>query len=184
MMEIRIHGRGGQGAVTAAKILGEAAITEGKWAWKSALYGGERRGAPVQAFVRIADEPIRETHQVIEPDCLLIIDPTLPDVVNVTAGLKEPGVIIYNTTKKPEEVGFAKGAKVATLDALTISNELFGARSIPIVNTSMMGALVKATGYLDLESLFEPIMKSFPGSRGEKNIQAVKLGYENSALST
>ncbi|MFA9436277.1 MAG: 2-oxoacid:acceptor oxidoreductase family protein [Candidatus Bathyarchaeota archaeon] len=184
MMEIRIHGRGGQGAVTAAKILGEAAITEGKWAWKSALYGGERRGAPVQAFVRIADEPIRETHQVIEPDCLLIIDSTLPDVVNVTAGLKEPGVIIYNTTKKPEEVGFAKRAKVATLDALTISNELFGVRSIPIVNTSMMGALVKATGYLELESLFEPIMKSFPGSRGEKNIQAVKLGYENSALST
>jgi len=167
MMEIRIHGRGGQGAVTAAKILGEAAISEGKWAWKSALYGGERRGAPVQAFVRIADEPIRETHQVIEPDCLLIIDSTLPDVVNVTAG----------------EVGFAKGARVATLDALTISNELFGARSIPIVNTSMMGALVKATGYLELESLFEPIMKSFPGSRGEKNIQAVKLGYENSALS-
>jgi 2-oxoisovalerate ferredoxin oxidoreductase gamma subunit len=115
MIEIRIHGRGGQGAVTAAKILGEAAITEGKWAWKSALYGGERRGAPVQAFVRIADEPIRETHQVIEPDCLLIIDSTLPDVVNVTAGLKEPGVIIYNTTKKPEEVGFAKGAKVASL---------------------------------------------------------------------
>ncbi len=182
MMEIRIHGRGGQGAVTAAKILGEAAITEGKWAWKSALYGGERRGAPVQAFVRIADEPIRETHQVIEPDCLLIIDPTLPDVVNVISGLKDPGTIIYNTTKKPNDIEFAKGAKLATLDALTISNELFGARSIPIVNTSMMGALVKVTGYLELESLFEPIMKAWPGSRGEKNIHAEKLGYEHVTL--
>lgn len=182
MMEIRIHGRGGQGAVTAAKILGEAAITEGKWAWKSALYGGERRGAPVQAFVRIADEPIRETHQVIEPDCLLIIDPTLPDVVNVTSGLKDPGTIIYNTTKKKDDIEFAKGAKLATLDALTISNELFGARSIPIVNTPMLGALVKVTGYLKLESLFEPIMKAWPGSRGEKNIEAVKIGYEQVTL--
>ena len=181
-MEIRIHGRGGQGAVTAAKIVGEAAIAEGKWAWKSALYGGERRGAPVQAFVRIADDPIRETHQVIEPDCLLIIDPTLPNEVNVKAGLKDDGVIIYNTTKKPDEVEFAKGYKVATLDALNISNELFGARSIPIVNTSMLGALVKVTGYLELESLFDPIMKAWPGSRGEKNIQAVKLGYEHVAL--
>jgi len=177
MIEIRIHGRGGQGAVTAAKLLGEAAILEGKWAWKSALYGGERRGAPVQAFVRMADEPIRETHQVIEPDCLLIIDPSLPNEVNVTAGLKAPGTIIYNTTKDPGEAGFPDGAKVSTLDALTISNELFGARSIPIVNTSMLGALVKATGYLELESLFDPIMKAFPG-RGEANIEAVKLGYE------
>jgi 2-oxoacid:acceptor oxidoreductase gamma subunit (pyruvate/2-ketoisovalerate family) len=181
-MEIRIHGRGGQGAVTAAKIIGEAAISEGKWAWKSALYGGERRGAPVQAFVRIADEPIRETHQVIEPDCLLIIDPTLPDVVNVTSGLKETGTIIYNTTKKKDDIEFAKGAKLATLDALNISNELFGARSIPIVNTSMLGALVKVTGYLEIESLFEPIMKAWPGNRGEKNIEAVKLGYEHVAL--
>ena len=97
--------------------------------------------------------------------------------------MKEPGMIIYNTTKKPNEVGFANGAKVATLDALTISNELFGARSIPIVNTSMLGALVQTTGYLDLESLFEPIMKAFPGTRGEKNIQAVKLGYEHAELS-
>lgn len=177
-MEIRIHGRGGQGAVTAAKLLGEAAITEGKWAWKSALYGGERRGAPVQAFVRIADEPIRETHQVIEPDCLLIIDSTLPDVINVKAGLKDEGTIIYNTTSEPGDVEFAKGYNVATLDALTISNELFGARSIPIVNTSMIGALVKTTGALMLESLYDPIMKTFPGSRGERNIEAIKLGYE------
>ena len=181
MMEIRIHGRGGQGAVTAAKILGEAAISEGKWAWKSALYGGERRGAPVQAFVRIADETIRETHQVIEPDCLLIIDPTLPDVINVRTGLKEPGTIIYNTTVKPEDVDFRKNAKTATLDALTISNELFGARSIPIVNTSMLGAFVKATSAIKLESLYGPIMKAFPGSRGEKNIEAVKIGYDRTS---
>ncbi len=182
MMEIRIHGRGGQGAVTAAKILGEAAISEGKWAWKSALYGGERRGAPVQAFVRIADEIIRETHQVIEPDCLLIIDPSLPSVVNVRSGLKEPGTIIYNTTVKPEEVDFRENAKTATLDALTISNDLFGARSIAIVNTSMLGAFVKATGAIKIESLYEPIMKAFPGSRGEKNIEAVKIGYEKTVV--
>jgi len=119
---------------------------------------------------------------VIEPDCLLIIDPTLPEVVNVTSGLKDPGTIIYNTTKKKDEIGFAKGAKLATLDALTISNELFGARSIPIVNTPMLGAMVKVTGYLELESLFEPIMKAWPGSRGEKNIEAVKIGYEQVAL--
>ena len=125
----------------------------------------------------MADEPIRETHQVIEPDCLLIIDPSLPNEVNVTAGLKAPGTIIYNTTKEPGEAGFPGDAKVSTLDALTISNELFGARSIPIVNTSMLGALVKATGYLELESLFDPIRKAFPG-RGEPNIEAVKLGYE------
>jgi 2-oxoacid:acceptor oxidoreductase gamma subunit (pyruvate/2-ketoisovalerate family) len=127
------------------------------------------------------DEPIRETHQVIEPDCLLIIDPTLPNEVDVTAGLKAPGTIVYNTTKEPGDAGFPGEAEVATLDALTISNELFGARSIPIVNTSMLGALVRATGYLELESLYEPIMKAFPG-RGEANIEAVKLGYERTRL--
>ena len=85
-------------------------------------------------------------------------------------------------TEKKDEIEFAKETKLATLDALTISNELFGARSIPIVNTPMLGALVKVTGYLKLESLFEPIMKAWPGSRGEKNIEAVKIGYEQVAL--
>jgi pyruvate ferredoxin oxidoreductase gamma subunit len=183
MKEIRIHGRGGQGAVTTAKILGEAAIHEGKWAWKSTSYGGERRGAPVQAFVRIDSNPIRETHQVIEPNCLLILDQTLPQEIDVTLGLQKPGIVVYNTTKKPKEIEFAQGNKIATLDAISISNELFGTRSIPIVNTSMMGALIKTTGYLNMESLFDPIMKTFPGVRGEKNIEAVKRGFNNTKIS-
>lgn len=180
MNEIRIHGRGGQGAVTAAKILGEAAIAEGKWAQKSAIYGGERRGAPVQAFLRIDDKAIRETHQVIEPDCVLVIDPTLPQQINVTSGLKTGGTVILHTTIEPDAVELpVKTSNIATLDALTISMEIFGPRSIPIVNTSMLGALVKTTEYVELESLYEPIMKAFPGDRGEQNIKAVKLGYKH-----
>lgn len=184
MIEIRIHGRGGQGAVTAAKILGEAVIAEGKWAQKSAIYGGERRGAPVQSFLRISDGPIKESHSVIEPDCILVIDHTLMNQVDVTNGLKKDGFAIINSSLSPADIKLpAKLIKVATLDALNISNEVFGLRSIPIVNMPMLGALVKITGWIKLDSLTEPIRAVFPSTAGDKNIKAVKLGYERTRTS-
>jgi pyruvate ferredoxin oxidoreductase gamma subunit/2-oxoisovalerate ferredoxin oxidoreductase gamma subunit len=179
MIEIRIHGRGGQGAITAAKILGEAVVAEGKWAQKSAMYGGERRGAPVQSFLRISDAPIRESHSIIEPNCILVIDQTIINEINVTDGLKEDGYAIINSSFNPAAVKLPLRPKtVTTLDALKISNEVFGPRPIPIVNTPMLGALVKTTGWIRLDSLIEPIKETFSGLAGDKNIEAAKLGYE------
>jgi 2-oxoacid:acceptor oxidoreductase gamma subunit (pyruvate/2-ketoisovalerate family) len=179
LREIRIHGRGGQGAVTAAKILGEAAISEGKWAQKSAVYGGERRGAPVQAFIRIDNKPIRDTHNVIEPDCIIVIDTTLSSQINVCTGLKPDGYAIIHSTKEPAEIKLETTPKVvSTLDALSLSVEIFGPRSIPIVNTSMLGSFARTTGWVELESLSGPIIKNFGEMRGEQNIRAARLGFE------
>ncbi len=180
MMEIRIHGRGGQGAVTAAKIIGEAAISEGKWAWKSALYGGERRGAPVLAYMRLDDKPIRQTNFITEPDWIIVLDEGLGKIVNITAGLKEGGMAIINDRKDPEDIDLAVDiSRVATVDATAISAKLFGRRAIPVTNTIMLGAISAVTEVVKLESLFEPIMTRFPGRIGEMNVEAAKLGYES-----
>ena len=176
--EIRFHGRGGQGAVTAAAIFAEAVMLEGMHVQKMARYGGERRGAPVQAYVRIDDEPIRDMHLIYEPDCVIVLDPVLP-LEMVTAGLKPGGTAILNNSKKPEEIEVkVELSKIATVDATGIALNLFGPRAIPITNTTMLGAIVGATRWIKLESLFEPIRNEFRGEIGEKNIEAVRRGFD------
>ncbi|RLI42510.1 hypothetical protein DRO59_03900, partial [Candidatus Bathyarchaeota archaeon] len=105
LKEIRIHGRGGQGAVTAAQLLAHAAFLEGKWVQAFPYFGAERRGAPVRAFARISDEPILVHSQVYNPDYIIVLAPKLQEIVDVTEGLKKDGVIVVNTRKKPEEIG-------------------------------------------------------------------------------
>ena len=178
LKEIRIHGRGGQGAVTAAQLLAHAAFLEGKWVQAFPYFGAERRGAPVKAFARISDEPILVHSQVYNPDYIIVLASKLHEVVDVTEGLKKDGVIIMNTRKKPEEIGL-KDWRIATVDATDIALELdLLVSGLPVVNTSILGAFAKATGEVQLESVLKAIKITWSGSAGEKNAKAAELAYE------
>lgn len=162
-----------------ALMLAEAAFAEGKYAQKIPVYGGMRRGGDVTVFLRLDDKPIRRTSGIYEPDALIILDPTLIKHKKVTSGLKEGGTVILNDPMKPKELDIGvKLGNVATIDATAISTEIFGVRAIPIVNTILMGAIAKATDWVKIDSLFEPIMHTFPGRIGELNVEACKKGYE------
>lgn len=179
LIEIRLQGRGGQGTVTAAAILAGAFFSEGKWAQMIPHFGDERRGAPVKAHIRIDDKPIRLTSEITEPDCIVVLDSKLPAVVNVEEGLKEGGIAVFNDRRSPEEiVTKVKLSKVATVDATGIAVEIFGQTAIPITNTAMLGAICAATGWVKLDSLLTPIKEIFSGEIRDKNIKAVKMGYE------
>ena len=170
MKEIRFHGRGGQGAVTAAEVLAVAASKDRKWSQAFPFFGVERRGAPVMAFTRISDEFIRTRQQVYEPDYVVVLDSTLLEVTDVTEGMKEGGMVIVNTTKKPD-----LAVETKTVDATSIALEEIGK---PFVNTPMLGALAGATGIVSIESLIETIKERYPGEIGEKNARAIKRTYE------
>ena len=180
-IEIRWHGRGGQGAVTSADLLAKAAIDEGKYAQAFPSFGPERRGAPVMAFDRIsAREPIRIRAEITEPDVVVVLDSTLLRIVNVTSGLKEKGALIINTRRPLEEVESELGNKwrLAIIDATKIARELLG---VPIVNTTMLGVLLRATGAVKLESLFEPLKQRF-GRLADRNINAMKKAFEETIV--
>jgi len=181
LIEIRWHGRGGQGAVTSAELVARAAIDEGKYAQSFPAFGAERRGAPVIAFVRInSDKPIRIRAEVTEPDIVIVLDPGLLRVADVASGLKAQGVLVVNSKKQPEQVKeeLVFDGSLATVDATTIARELLG---VNIVNTSMIGALLKATGVVSLESLVEPLKQRF-GRLAERNIDAMKRAYEETVV--
>ena len=178
LREVRIHGRGGQGGVTAAQLIAEAAYREGKYAVAFPHFGAERRGAPVAAFVRISDEPIYLRSQIYNPDYVIVLDPVLPRMVDVTHGLKDGGCVVINTAHSPEEVGLS-GCRVATVDATSISLEVgLVVAGFPVVNTPMMGAFAGATGEVRLETILEVIRRKWPGPGGEKNVKAAQLAYE------
>lgn len=170
---------GGQGAVMGALMLAEAAFSEGKYAQKIPVYGGMRRGGDVTVFLRIDDKPIRRTSGIYEPDAVVVLDPSLVDFPPVKNGLKKNGIAIVNWSKDPKSIDLGVPlSKLATIDATQISAEVFGVRAIPIVNTIMMGAIAKATDWVELESLYEPIKHTFPGRIGELNVNACKRGYD------
>jgi len=181
MIEIRWHGRGGQGAVTSAEILAQAAISEGKYAQAFPSFGPERRGAPVLAFVRIsATKPIKVRSSITEPDVVVVLDPTLLGIINVSSGLKPDGIVIINTVKTPRKISeeFNIRARIATVGATRIAQEILG---VPITNTTMIGAVVKATAVVKLESLYEPLKQRF-GRLGERNIEAMKRAYQETVI--
>lgn len=181
LIEIRWHGRGGQGAVTSAELVAQAAINEGKYAQAFPAFGAERRGAPVLAFIRInKDKPIRVRTEVTTPDIVMVLDPSLLQVINVTAGLKADGTLVVNTPKTADEIERDFGVKcsLATVDATHIAREMLG---VPIVNTSMIGALLKAAQVVDMESLVEPLKERF-GRLAERNINAMKRAYEETKV--
>lgn len=181
MIEIRWHGRGGQGAVTSAEILAQAAISEGKYAQAFPSFGPERRGAPVLAFVRIsANQPIRVRSSITEPDVVVVLDPSLLSIVNVTSGLKKNGIVIINTVKTPQRISeeFKIHARIATVGATRIAQEVLG---VPITNTTMIGAVIRATGVVKLESVYEPLKQRF-GRLGERNIESMKRAYQETVI--
>ena len=174
MKEIRFHGRGGQGAVTAASLLAVAAFNDGKYTQAFPTFGVERRGAPVQAFTRISDEFIRRRSEIYEPDILLVLDSTLLGVVDVTSGLKDDGIIIINTEKSPKELGL-EGMDVRSVDATT---EAFDVLNADIVNTAMLGALSGFTGAVGKDSICDAINSHFRKDIAEKNVTLVNRIYE------
>jgi pyruvate ferredoxin oxidoreductase gamma subunit len=181
LIEIRWHGRGGQGAVTSAELLAQAAISEDKYAHAFPSFGPERRGAPVLAFVRISiNQPIRIRAEITRPDVVVVLDPRLLGVVNVAAGLKKNGMLVINTGKSFADIeaqSKTKG-KLAKVDATAIAREVLG---LPITNTTMIGALLKATGVVKLESVVEPLKHRF-GRLAEKNIKAMQRAYDETEV--
>jgi pyruvate ferredoxin oxidoreductase gamma subunit len=176
MIEIRFHGRGGQGAVTSAELLAMAAINEGRYAQAFPSFGPERRGAPVVAYCRIDDHPIRVRANIYEPDLVLVLDGSILKIVDVAAGLKPDGILVANTPFSPQELRsrLKISQKVATVNATQIAKEVLG---LPITNTTMLGSLIKVSGVIDRESLIEPLRKRF-GRIAEKNISAYRQAYE------
>lgn len=178
LKEIRIHGRGGQGGVTAAEMLARAAFREGKWVQSFPFFGAERRGAPVRAFARISDEPILIRSQVYDPDYVIVLDSTLLQVIDVTEGMKKDGIIVVNATRKPEELSL-KGYRVSTVDATGIALELkLIVAGLPVLNTPMLGAFAGATGEIGLETVMETIREEWAGAIGEKNAEGAALAYK------
>jgi pyruvate ferredoxin oxidoreductase gamma subunit/2-oxoisovalerate ferredoxin oxidoreductase gamma subunit len=177
MYEIRFHGRGGQGAVTAANILAAAAFKQGYDVQAFPMFGVERRGAPVTAFTRMDDKPIDIKTQIYEPDTVVVLDPTLLEVVNVAEGLPEGGYIIINSSKDPGEFKF-DNMKVSTVDATTIAVEnKLGTRTNPIVNTAILGAYSKVIGNVNMESIEAAILENAP-VKGDENVKAAQVAFE------
>ncbi len=177
--EIRWHGRGGMGAVTAAELTAVAAIKKGLYAVAFPEFGAERRGAPVTAYTRIDSEVIYERTPIEEPDCVVVLDPTMITYKSVLKGLKRGGVMVANTPRPPEEVKERvkrDDIKVATVDATKLALEVF---RYPIVNTAMLGAMVAATGVVPLENVLEAVKMKFPGKLGEANVFLLKKAYES-----
>lgn len=184
MIEVRWHGRGGQGAKTAALLLADAALGDGKYVQAFPEYGPERMGAPVQSFNRISTEPISLHSGVTSPQIVVILDPTLIEVVDVTQGIKEDGVVLINTAESPQSMRpklNIQGRKIYTVDASRISQEEIG-REIP--NTPMLGALVKVTGVIDSKNFLadtrvklEKKFKSKP-EVVEGNIRAIRRAFQ------
>ena len=181
IIEIRWHGRGGQGAVTSAELVARAAISEDKYAQAFPSFGPERRGAPVLAFNRISSgERIRVRAEIEEPDIVVLLDPGLLGIVDIASGLKEGGIVVVNTIKKAAEIKKALGinCSLATVDANKIAMEQLG---VPIVNTTMTGALIKATGVIKLESMTEPLKERF-GKLAERNLKAMERAYQETLV--
>jgi len=176
MIEIRLHGRGGQGTVTAAELLATAAFDDGREAQAFPAFGVERRGAPVVAFCRIDEKPIRIRSQVYQPDYVIVQDPTLIGVVEVLAGLKPGGAVLVNSERSPAELGLrGDGAKITTFPATRIALEELGR---PIMNTAVLGAFAALSGVISFQAVEGNIRKRFRGELGDKNVAAARRAYE------
>ena len=174
--EVRIHGRGGQGAVLACSILAQALVEEGKHAVAIPSFGFERRGAPVAAFLRFDSEPIRAMTNVYHPDCVVCIDPTVPRTVDIFAGMKPGGTVVLTTKAKLEELSFPESiSRVGLCDAVGIALSIYRK---PVTNAIMLGAFARTTGLLTLAALKEAFQQMDLRDAGlTENLAAVERGY-------
>ncbi len=175
LRELRIHGRGGQGSVTAAELIAVAAFAGGVFAQAFPAFGVERRGAPVQAFVRFDNQKVRLRSQVYEPDYIIVQDSSLIRDVNVFQGLKQGGIVIVNT-EKAISYPIPPGVKVITIDATSIALKHLG---LPITNTTLMGAFAAASREIGLQDLEGAIRQRFSGELADKNVAAAREAYEH-----
>lgn len=175
MRELRIHGRGGQGAVVASKLLAVALFHEDNWVQSFPAFGVERRGAPVTAFLRVDRAPIRLRCEVTAPDDVIVLDPTLVEAVNLTGGLKAGGLVLINSPRPPEHYEtLAAQFRVATVDASAIAlRNGLGSRTQPIVNTAILGAFAAASGLVQLESVCTAIREEVP-QHPDANMRAAR----------
>jgi pyruvate ferredoxin oxidoreductase gamma subunit len=173
--EIRVHGRGGQGAVTTAELIAIAAFKDGRFSQAVPNFGPERRGSPVEAYCRLAKEFITLRTQVYDPDYVIVLDNSLPNVVDITKGLTKKGMILINSDEKKKFGSFS----AFTVDANKIAMDILGK---PIVNTVMLGAFAKATKLVTLKSLIEAVEERFEGAMRDKNVQAIKRAYEETKV--
>ena len=182
LIEVRWHARAGQGAKSAAYLLAESALAVGKYMQAFPEYGPERMGAPMKAYTRISEKPIRIHSQITNPDVIVVLDPSLLKIADTIDGWKDTSVLIVNTTKPPKEIREMlglKGGKVCTIDATRIALDTLG-RNIP--NTPILGALVRFMENLTLDGILEELKRKFSARFSEKvvqgNIEAVKRAYE------
>lgn len=184
MIEIRWHGRGGQGAKTAALLLADAVISSGKYVQAFPEYGPERRGAPVRAFNRIDEKEIRQHSPVVAPDVVVVLDPTLIETAKVTEGLKDGGVLLVNTSETPGELKkkyHIDSGRLHTVDASKIAVETIG---LDIPNAPMLGALAKVTDMFDFERMVEDLQHKLSHKFRDRpeivdgNIRSLKRAYE------
>jgi 2-oxoisovalerate ferredoxin oxidoreductase gamma subunit len=184
MIELRFHGRGGQGAVVASKTLAQAAFTTGRYVQSYPDYGVERRGAPVVAFARIAEEgdDLFVRQDIREPNHVLVLDATLLDSANPLAGMDPGGWVVVNTTDPPAVLAIDGAYRVATVDASSIAlKHGLGSAAQPVVNTAILGAFVRATGIVTLDDLLAAIGHEVP-ARAEANRAAAEEAYERVTL--
>ena len=174
MKEIRIHGRGGQGTVLAARMLASAFVTQGKFVASFPMYGFERRGAPVVAFTRIDDKPIREKTQIYTPDCMVVIDPGLMSLPTLFSGLKPEGILILNSPKPLENKPDDNLKIGGVINATQIAVEEIG-RDIP--NTCLLGAFAAATGWVDLQSILSCLGDYLGGEILQRNLRSAERGF-------
>ena len=174
-IEIRIHGRGGQGSVTAAELLAVAAFEDGWYSQAFPMFGVERRGAPVFAFTRLRREHIKLRSQIYEPDYVIVQDATLIDVVDVASGTQPDSLIMINSEKEPAQFEIDAQCRIETVDATRIALDVIGK---PIVNTILLGAFAGLTGIIDLECIKNAVYARFPGKIGETNAKAVQVAYD------
>ncbi len=178
MKEIRIHGRGGQGSVVTAELLAIAAFKDGKYsqAFPYLGGGGERRGAPVQAFCRIDEKPILLKCQVTEPNYLIVQDPGLIGLVDIFKGLKPNSLVLINSKESPESIGLTQTSfQIYSFPATSIALQVFNK---PLMNTAMIGAFAVLCGDLNIEALKKAIEQKFPGETGIKNIEAMEKAVD------
>jgi pyruvate ferredoxin oxidoreductase gamma subunit len=182
--EIRWHGRGGQGAVTAATLLARAAMYSGfRGTQAFPFFGAERRGAPIKAFTRISRSPVLVHSQIYNPDVIIVLDSTLMRITNVLEGAKENAFLIVNTSKKPSEMEVEGNFNVCTVDAtgIALKHELIVAGQ-PVVNTSILGAFSRATGLVDMKNIGRAILEGWKGDAGKRNLMAAEEAYEKVSL--
>lgn len=178
MTEIRFHGRGGQGAVSASNLLANAAFIEGRYVQAFLLIGAERRGAPVVAFTRIDDRPIRNRSQIYSPDYVVVLDPNLSDVVDVASGIKPSGTIFVNSDRDGGEFDFGSEARTITLDVTSIALKYgLGTSTSPIINTAVLGAFARISGAVGLDALLAAI-RQFAPAKPEENAKAAEEAYK------